>query len=209
MNYTEIQAQVRSILKRGTSLDADIPVWIGFAESQLKAELRNTESLSTVSLTLLSGGDTVAIPTGLELKHLEIDTGESFYEPLAIVASLDMSDPTASRPGAAMVYGNYLRFNSKADQDYSIRAQMYGDIDIATTTTNWIGDTCPDAYIYGALVHSTVKTQADNARYVMMFDAALLKLKAINAKRSGFAQQKLRTDELVRSHFDINSGDWL
>lgn len=206
MNYTEIQAQIRSILNRGTSLDTDIPIWIGFAESQIKAELRHTESLSTVPLTLASGDDTVAYPSGLELKQIEIDTGESYFEPLAIVASVDVSDPVQTRPRAVMASGDYLRFDSRADKDYALRAQMFGDIDISSTTTNWIGDTCPDAYIYGALMHSTVKTKADGSAYLQMFDAVISKLKVINAKRSGFSQQVLRMDDLCRGEFDINSG---
>lgn len=205
MNYTQIQDQIRSILKRGTSLDSDIPTWITLAESQIKADVRYSQSLSDVSLTLTAGQSTATYPAGLELRDLSIDFG-TYRTPISIVSSLPTPDTTTGQPRFATVYGDTLLFDVVADQNYTITAQMYGEPDIATTTTNWIGDAAPDAYIYGALMHSTVKTEADPTMYSAMFDAAISKLKRINAKRNGYTAQVMRVDLAPTSAYNINRG---
>ena len=207
MNYTEIQDQIRSILKRGTSLDSDIPTWITLAESDIKAEISDCASLETITLTLLAGQDTVTYPAGLELVRLDIDFTE-YTEPLQIVATLPPSDDDLLEPSFVMADGDNLRFDTKADQNYTIKAQMYGEPDIASTTTNWLSDKVPAAYIYGALLHSTVKTQADASMYSAMYASAINSAKLINRKRRG--STKLRLDDMCFNSglFNIATGDY-
>lgn len=195
MNYTQLQSEISNILKRGTSLDSDIPNWISYAESQIEAELRLSNSLETVSATLTSGTDYVVFPTGaLEVIDVFVSIG-GFLNPLSAEPILQPSGTTSpAMPSFWMVDATGIRFDCLADQDYTLSIQTYGGLSIATTITNWIGDNIPDAYVYGALVHSTVKTEADSSVYASMFDLALAKARRLNAKRQGYSSVKLRTD---------------
>jgi hypothetical protein len=195
MNYTQIKTEISNILKRGTSLDSDIPNWITYAESQIESDLRLSNSLQTVTATLTSNTDYVAFPsTALEVIDVFVSISGVLY-PLSAQPILQPSGTNyPSQPSFWMVDSTGIRFDCKADQNYTISIQVYGGLDIATTTTNWIGDNIPDVYIYGALVHSAVKTEADNSRYASMFDLAMTKAKRLNAKRQGYSSVKLRTD---------------
>jgi hypothetical protein len=193
MNYAAIQAKISNILKRGTSLDADIPDWIAFAESQIESELRDCSSIQSTTITLTAGTSYIAMPTLLEVVDVFINIGGTLT-PLNPIAILPPVDTNQSRPQFYMVDISGIRFDSIADQNYSIVVQLYGQLDIATTSTNWVSDNIPDAYIYGALVHSTVKTQSDPSMYSSMFDVAISKAKRLNAKRKAQSSMIMRTD---------------
>jgi hypothetical protein len=193
MNYTQIQSKISNILKRGTSLDADIPDWIAFTESQIEAELRDCSSLQTATATLATGTSYIAMPTLLEIVDVFITIGDEFCA-LQPVAVLPPSDTNQTQPKYWTSDSSGIRFDCTPDQDYAVTIQLFGQLDIATTTTNWVSDNVPDAYIYGALVHSTVKTQSDPSMYVSMFDAAINKAKRLNAKRKGQSSMTMMTD---------------
>lgn len=206
MDYTDIQDQIRSILKRGTSHDTDIPIWITLAESDIKAEISDCASLETVSGTLVAGDDTIAYPAGLELVRIDIDF-TSYTTEIPILSELPPSDDVRVQPSFAVVYGDTIRFDTKADQNYTIKMQVYGEPDIASTTTNWIGDKAPAVYIYGALIHSTAKTKNSSSLYVGIYESAIRAAKLINRKRRG--QSLLRLDDMMgSSSFNIISGDY-
>lgn len=194
MNYTQIQSKISNILKRGTSLDADIPDWIAFTESQIEAELRDCSTLQSVTSSLISGANSIALPTSLEIVDVFLNI-DGCLDPLNAVAILPPPDTaTPARPQYWTSDITGIRFDSIADQTYPIVIQLFGQLDIATTTTNWVSDNVPDAYIYGALVHSTVKTQSDPSMYSSMFDVAISKVKRLNAKRKGQSSMIMMTD---------------
>lgn len=203
MNYTEIQDQIRSILNRGTSLDSEIPIWIGYAESQIKSELRLVATYQTITSTLLAGDDSIAYPSMLEPDALTYDLSD-YVEPIFPVAYLPPSDDATCAPEFWATDGVTIRFDSKADQDYTISIQGYGGLDIANTQ-NWIATEAPDCYIYGALMYSVPKTKQDNG-YSNFFDLALKKARRLSNKRRGLNNAVLRTDIGGGNTFNIHKG---
>jgi hypothetical protein len=192
MNYASIQSKISNILKRGTSLDADIPDWIAFTESQIESELRDCSSMQSTIVTLTSGANFIAMPTLLEVIDVYITIGDQPVS-LSAIAVLPPNNTDPSIPQFWTSDINGIRFDTIADQDYDVTIQLYGQLDIAVSE-NWVSDNVPDAYIYGALVHSTVKTQADPSMYSSMFDVAISKAKRLNAKRKGQSSMTVRTD---------------
>lgn len=194
MNYSSIQAKISDILKRGTSLDADIPDWITFTESQIESELRDCSTLQSVTSSLTSGSSYIAFPTSLEIVDVYLNINGDM-QPLNAIAVLPPADTiTTAQPQYWTSDLSGIRFDCKADQAYSVVVQLYGSLDIASTSTNWVSDNVPDAYIYGALVHSTAKTQSDPSMYASLFDSAIIKLKRLNAKRKGQSSMIMMTD---------------
>jgi hypothetical protein len=208
MNYAAIQAKISNILKRGTSLDADIPDWIAFTESQIESELRDCSTIQSVTSSFVSGANAVSMPTSLEIVDVFLNIGGTLT-PLIPIAMLPPANTPPQQPQYWMADITGIRFDSIADQNYSIVVQLYGQLDIATTSTNWVSDNVPDAYVYGALVHSTVKTQADPSMYSSMFDVAINKAKRLNAKRKAQSSMIMRTDippSVQSSSYNIFTG---
>ena len=208
MNYAQITAEISKILKRGTSLDSSIPNWIAFAESNITAELRDCASTQTISTSLLVNTDNITYPSVI-LEPTDIYIMVSGFPTLLIFqTTLPPSDTSTGQPSFWTVDGATIRFDRLADQAYTLKIQCYGELDIATTN-NWVGDTVPDAYIYGALMHSQVLTESQNVSYASYFDAAITKAKRLNAKRRGISSAILRTDiprSVNNQSFDIRQG---
>jgi hypothetical protein len=192
MNYTDLQTEISSILNRGTSLDADIPRWIQAAESLIKSELRDSKSIQFVTDSLSSGTDSITLSSSLlEINSVYLEIGGE-YEEVPIVSELPPTDATTGIPSFCTIEGASLRFDVKADQTYPAKYQIYAELDIATTSTNWVSDEVPECYIYGALFYSTAKTKVDTGRYTPFYDIAINTAKRLARKRRG--DIKLRTD---------------
>lgn len=193
MNYSQITSAIKTRLNRGSSLDSEIPDWIAFAESQINAELNHNKYFQTVTSTLTAGTDSIAYPSALEIMSVSIEYS-GVIEPVFLSSGLPPNDADAAYPNACVVEADIIRFNCVADQNYTIYVQCYGQLDIASTTTNWLGDEVPNAYIYGALMHSAVNTKSDPTQYAGFFESAIATAKRLNKKRSGVSQSTLVTD---------------
>jgi hypothetical protein len=208
MNYTQIQTKISTLLKRGTSLDAEIPDWITYAEAEIESALRDVASFQTLSGTLTSGTDTVAlVSTVLEPKAVYLTIGGEQVE-VAYQVFLPPNGTATGQPGYWTVEGSNIRFDTLADQTYTVSISCYGGLDIASAD-NWVGDNVPNAYIYGALMHSTAMTGADSGLYSGFYQLAIDSAKTLNAKRRGINSAILRTDipcSVYGSSFDIIRG---
>ena len=164
--YTELKTAVVGFLDR-TDLTARVPEFIALAEAALNRELRTNDQLA--STTLPADSATLALPQDLrEVKAVRI---ASTGAPLKFrdIDQMDEQRPRFSTTGTPCFYGVAglsLEFlpavSGAAPVDIFVRYFRAVPALTDSATTNWLLTKHPDAYLYGALIHSAPYLREDD-----------------------------------------------
>lgn len=204
-NYTELQTAIASWLHRD-DLTSVIPDFIKLAEARLSREIHALNQQVTTTVTLTSGTDSIAYPTGFrELVDLYYTVDELQPGQVAIDQLNEVSTTAPGKPNA-FALTNTIKFNQPADQNYSITIVYKQKLDLATDTTNWLLTEHPDAYLYPALVESAPYVRND-PRLATWEAKAMMAVRSVNNLRSR-SRAPLVTEvaELNNNYFDIDRG---
>lgn len=163
-NYTELQAAIADQLDR-TDLTAQIPDFIKLAEAQMNRVVRHWRMEDRVTATM----DTqyTALPNNfVEPIRMVLTSGN--YTTLEIVGNLEIAQlradasDTKGRPRFYAINDEAIEVFPTPDGDYTIELVYYEKINpIANAQTNWLLTNYPDAYLYGACLHSAPYLQED------------------------------------------------
>lgn len=177
--YAELQSAMADFLNRD-DLTSIIPTFIRLAESRIDRDLRHWRQEKR-STTIFSTQYSI-IPTDyLRPIRLQIlDGSTSAVEPISTAQMLQLRGDTYDQTGRPTHYAltaGGIELYPTPDMSYNASLVYYGRIAALSTsnTTNWLLTEAPDAYLYGALVHSApyLKDEAKTALWDGLYKAAM------------------------------------
>jgi len=185
--YDELKSSVADFLNRD-DLTSAIPSFIRLAESRIDRELRHwrMEKRSTAQLDTQYS----AIPADfLQPIRLQITDGPtSEVAPISTAQMLQLRGDRNDRVGRPTNYAltaGGIELYPTPDITYNASLVYYGRVPALSSTnaTNWLLTEAPDAYLYGALVHSAPYLK-DDARIQVWEALFALSLNALNTSSS-------------------------
>jgi len=158
MNYATLKTFIAGELNR-QDLAASIPIFIELAEAGLNRALRHRRMLERATNT--SSDHFLALPDDfLQAKNIQLNT-----DPVTVLTYVTMEQADLLRsgkysvPGQPRYYtivGETIEFTPVPDIDYTTELTYYVKLETLSDTvlSNWLLAAYPDAYLYGALLHS-------------------------------------------------------
>ena len=164
--FDELKSSVADFLDRD-DLTSVIPDFITLAETQMNREIRHyrMEKRATANL------DTqyTALPNDFLQPIRFVITGSSVTtleqaSPLEISKLREANNDTTGTPETYSILDSSIEVFPKPDATYNLELLYYEKIDALNTgnTSNWLLTNYPDAYLYGALIHTAPYLAEDN-----------------------------------------------
>ena len=177
--YAELKTSIADFLDRD-DLTSVIPDFISLAEADLNRSLRHwrQEKRATAEIDTQFS----AIPADfLEVISFHISSGD--YRSLELISKAQMQDrryrsgDTSGKPAYYAITAGEIEVYPTPDGTYTTELYYYSRITALsdTDTSNWILEYFPDAYLYGALVHSApyLKDDARTQVWAALYQNAL------------------------------------
>ena len=183
-NYSTLKTSIANWLNRSDLTDEIADDFIKLTEADFNSKLRVRKMIAQTSFTIDS--ETEALPTGfLQVRDIYILNGNTKV-PLTYTTPSQMDSTvgtsTTGLPNSFTILGDTFRFSPKPDASYTAFINYYKSFDALsdTTTTNYILQTHPAIYLYGALFHAANFLGGINPQQVQtwqqMFATALERL---------------------------------
>jgi hypothetical protein len=183
--YDELKASIADFLNRD-DLTSVIPDFISLAEADMNRGLRHwrQEKRSTAEIDTQYS----AMPADfLEVISFHISSGD--YRSLELVSKAQMQDrryksgDTSGKPAFYAITAGEIEVYPTPDGTYNAELYYYSRITALSDsdTSNWVLEYFPDAYLYGALVHSSPYLKED-ARTQVWASLYANAISAINAE---------------------------
>lgn len=155
--YAELKTAVGTNWPNRTDLTGREAEFIALAEAGFKRDPR-FRKLATAALTV--SADALTLPTDFRsLESWEYNDGTHFGEidivPMGNLSLLKARYGSTGVPRAAAIVANSAYFAPVPDLSYTTRFTYWRKITSLSdsTTSNWLLQAHPDAYLYGALIH--------------------------------------------------------
>ena len=164
-------------------LDARIPEFISMAEDRIARNLRVQAMETSADLSITSGSDTVAQPTGyLETIRLYLDDDRKRLT--YMTPSVFWTRNAANESGTPEIFTiedqNFV-FKPQPASNFTGKLLYYKSFDALSgnADTNWLLTNARGLLLYGALLEAYLYLEDDAgaAKYGLMFDNALADLK--------------------------------
>lgn len=158
-NYSGLIARIVEHMK-DDSLEDSVPDFIYYAEAMFNRELYPLNDEVEVTLSLGEGEGSVNLPTDFKkLRSLFLDsnTGSVVLKQLNPDAfKARFLDAGTGRPEAFCINGGELLIGPDADADYSLTLKYVQGLPglSQSNQTNWLIETHPDVYFFGALMYA-------------------------------------------------------
>lgn len=156
--YTALQTAIATTLNRA-DLTSVIPDWIVLCEAEMRRRLRTRRAtgrsdaeLSTQYISLPDdfGGPRSLVLTGTSPKVLL-----KFVEPSEYFELQNTTYTSVGQPVVYSVIGEELAFLPAPDATYNVEMTYWkGLAALVVSSTNWMLEDNPDAYLYGSCLHS-------------------------------------------------------
>lgn len=164
-NYANLKTAVATWLSRADQT-SNIPDFITLAHDKLMRTLR-TREMETIDTALSISAETVAVPaTWLETRFIYITSTNPRYQlqfktPEQLIEG--NSDAATGIPKYFSVVGGDFQFAPLPDTTYTATHIYYASLAqmSADSDHNWILDSHPDLYLYGALLEAASLIQDD------------------------------------------------
>lgn len=157
--FSALQTTIGSTLNRA-DLTSAIPDWITLAEAEMRRRLRTRRATGRSTATLTS--EYIAVPTDFGGPRAIVLTGTDpkalleYAEPSKMLEVQQGSFTGTGQPKWYSVVGENLQFLPVPDGSYAIEMTYWKSLAAlsVSNTSNWMLTDNPDAYLYGALLHS-------------------------------------------------------
>jgi hypothetical protein len=157
--FAELQDQIAAFLNRQDLADK-IPTFIALAEADINRRVRHYNMMKRQNTTLSANTDRITQPADwVEAINIQATRSSGDYR-LKYVSPADLDDlRDRDERGAPLYYsliGSEIEVAPKPESNVSIEQIYYGKIPALSdgATSNWLLTSHPDAYLYGALLHS-------------------------------------------------------
>ena len=202
MTYDELKTNIANFLNR-SDLTNQLDFFIDATEAEFNRRLRVKDMIKRATAT--ADSQYLSLPTDwLEAINVQIDG--SNFTPLMqqSIESLDIYrksiDNVSSRPVYFALVDNTIELVPTPDASYTLQLTYYGTIDALSdsNTSNFISNSYPDAYLYGALKHASIYLMEDDrvALFTSQFEKALEEMRMEQEKAEfgkGSLMQRRRT----------------
>lgn len=192
-NYSQLKTAVADFLNRD-DLTSVVPTFIALAEADMQRKVRHwrMETRSTAQLDTQFS----AIPSDwVETIRFYLTTGEtSRLELISQAEMIDRKEADSNVTGRPYYYamtGSQFELYPVPDGTYAGELLYYAKIPALSdsATTNWLLTNAPDAYLYGALIHSApyLKDDARIQIWAGLYQSAIdgLNTSSNDARHSG------------------------
>ncbi len=156
MTYGELVAAIIAFCP-DAAIEQTIPTFIRLAEADMNRLVRAPEMVRRASATLNGGADYLPTPEDFAAIRT-IDAADQPVErrDVDVLTTLRATATVPGRPMFFSVAGRELQFAPAADADYELDLTYFERLPALTEAApnNWLCDTFPDAYLYGALTHA-------------------------------------------------------
>lgn len=208
-SYESLRSALARWIHRADAI-ASIPDFIALAEARITADLMTARPMWQRSrATLTSGSSTIALPDDcMSFVGCALVLSSELVElPVIAVSSVQWGGTQTGRPRACSVAGEVLHVYPPADQSYTLELIYHRRIPALSDSvaSNWILETAPQLYMYGALIESVGFTSEINkvSQWSSMYETSLERLRRIGWE--GPARLVSDVHSSPRS-FDINGG---
>jgi hypothetical protein len=190
-DYATLQSAVAGLIHRSAdpSITANVPLFIQLCEAELSDRLILKDMESDESLTLTTGNNYVALPSGFisPIKFwLLVDSVRVWLD---FVLPKDLPYwSTNGQPRFVAVDAANLRFDSPSDQNYTAYLRCVKSSALSDSSpTNALVVSRPNVYLYGTLkqVALFTKDDADLTKYGNLFEASIQRAKAADNRNRG------------------------
>jgi hypothetical protein len=163
-SYGNLQVEVATWLRRA-DLVPEIPTFITLAEAQFNRKLRSARMITRVAAFAISA-QTMALPSDfVSMKSVRLVSPARslrWVSDTKMDELLDTTEYTAGSPSHYTIEGANIRFSPVPATAYTAALVYYASLPpLSTNTTNWLLQSHPDAYLYGALLQSAPYLRAD------------------------------------------------
>lgn len=163
--FTELKTSVGTFLNR-EDLVAVIPDFIALAEADMQRKVRHWRQEATTSIAL--SGQYTALPADF-LEVIRFYVTDTDTKPLELISQAQLIDRkrqaanTGGSPSYYAITAGQIEVFPVPDATYNAELYYYTRLDALgdATATNWLLDYHKDAYLYGALMHSSMYLQED------------------------------------------------
>jgi hypothetical protein len=207
--YDDLKAEIAGWLRR-SDLTAEIPNFIALAEAQMNRRLRVRPM--TARLAQSWSAEYVDLPDDfLSERLVKLTSGGTTVLRYLSPEEMDarIRSPSSGRPRFYALYGGEMRLHPAPDQAYAAELVYLQALPTLSegNQSNWLLDSHPDAYLYGALTQSAPYLRADERlqTWTALFGAVLTDIET--ADRTGAAAQLLTEAPMGgRDRFNIVRG---
>ena len=177
MTYSELKTNIANFLNR-SDLTSEIDIFIDQTEAELNRRLRTKEMIKRATAT--ADAQYLSVPSDwLEAINIEITSND--FRPLMqmSIESLDVYRKSINNKTGQPIYlalvDDSIDLAPTPDARYTIQITYYEKINAlsVSTTSNFVSNTHPDVYLYGALKHASIFLMEDER--VPLFNAAFEK----------------------------------
>ena len=202
MTYDELKTNIANFLNRSDLTD-QLDFFIDATEAEFNRRLRTKDMIKRATAT--ADAQYMSLPTDwLEAINVEITSND--FRPLfqQSIESLDVyrksNNNVTGQPIYYALVDNTLELAPTPDTSYTLQLTYYGTIDALSdsNTSNFISNSYPDAYLYGALKHASIYLMEDDrvALFTQQFEKALEEMRLEQEKAEfgkGSLMQRRRT----------------
>lgn len=172
--FGTLKSAVASWLHR-SDLTATIPDFIALAESAIRRDVRCRAMEQTATGTL--SASTLALPDRFaEARRVVLGTTIQRY-----ITPEDWYQQRDSVNGQYTIVGQNFCFQSTTS-DYTIDYYEWFEVFAADGDTNWLLQTHPEVYLFGALMEATAFTGGDFTAYAARYQAAVQQVRESEAR---------------------------
>ena len=202
MTYAELKTNIANFLNR-SDLTRQLDFFIDATEAEFNRRLRVKDMIKRATAT--ADSQYLSLPTDwLEAINVQLD-GNNFTPLMQqSIESLDIYrksvDNVSNQPVYYALVDNTIELAPTPDSSYTLQLTYYSTIDALSdsNTSNFISNSYPDAYLYGALKHASIYLMEDDrvALFTQQFEKALEEMRLEQEKAEfgkGSLMQRRRT----------------
>jgi hypothetical protein len=181
--YTSLKAAIERWTHR-SDLDSYLDDFIDITESRLNRELQVSQQETRV--TLSASSEYISFPTdSISIRAIQLNSSPVRELQYITPIEMDRLDDNSTDLNYYTIEGNQIRLQSVSSD--SIEVIYYAKISALsdTNTSNWVLETHPEAYLYGAVSEAFKYSQDDEqaSKYVAMFNEVISRIKVLDADR--------------------------
>ncbi len=201
-NYTELQSVIADFLNRD-DLTAIIPTFVDMAEASLNRDLRHwrneNRAIAPVNSRYSALPSDFVEPIRMELS--DDKTKVSLMSHYEMQTQREATNDKAGKPINYNITQGEIELFPTPDVSYNLEMYYYGKIPAlsSSNTTNTILTNFPDAYLYGALIH-TAPYLGDDQRTQVWASLYQNTISAINSESERAKQGAVGRKITIRSY---------
>lgn len=195
MNYTELSTSVQRYTQNDeATFLAELPNFIGLAEKRIFDETQLLVARKNATSPTVAGQYYVKTPTDFLAPYSLALISSGTHTPLVITDETFMREvyPTATTTGTPVHYALFdsdtiILGPTPSSSTFTLELHyFYYPASIVTSTTSWLGDSAPNALLYGTLMEAYrfMKAEQDVMQATQaQYDAAMNGLRMLSAAR--------------------------